>query len=491
MKKMVILVAAFAIAGAAGVSAQTFDERMPVAQRHTRVDCQGVQKIAKSSASERSAIKEAESESPAEAAMTLEACLREALAKNPELGAAAARTDAASFAFSAARSARLPRLDLTSAYSYSGRPQRLVPPSFQGEMVSFNNDIADLNIEIRVPLFTGGRLASRIKAAELAAASSEFNLVGSRQDIILNVTAAYLAAVEQKAVLAAIRASLEALKAQLEIASVMEEVGRTAPLDRLKVEVRLASVTQRFSKAQRDEELIRVHLGVLLGRDPRSDPPSVRDIPTLPQPEAIEIDRLIDEAATRRPELQALKREAARRQAELTLAKAERWPSLEVFGRWTARSIIPFSSGFPPGHHEFATGGLTLKFPLWTGGEIRARESQAQSFFVEAQERERAGALKVAEEIRREAAALAEARDREKVALKAVEQARQAFSLEKANYELGRGTINDVLDAQAAQLEAELALALARHDIAFAAVALARASGRDLEKMLIENKDRL
>jgi outer membrane protein TolC len=107
----------------------------------------------------------------------------------------------------------------------------------------------------------------------------------------------------------------------------------------------------------------------------------------------------------------------------------------------------------------------------------------------EARERERADTLKVAEEIRREAAALAEARDRERVALKGVEQARQAFSIERANYELGRGTINDLLDAQAALLEADLALTEARHDVAYAAVSLARAAGRDLEKMLVENKE--
>ena len=423
--------------------------------------------------------------------MTLEACLREAFSNNPDLGAMAARTEAALFAADIMRSMRLPRLDLTSGYSYSDRPQRLVPPSYQGEVVSFNNDIADAALEIRVPLFTGGRLASRIKAAELAAAGSQFNLSSTRQDIILNVTAAYLAAVEQKAVLAAIQASLEALSAQLEIAGALEEVGRTAPLDRLKVEVRVASVTQRMSKARRDDELIRVHLGALLGRDPRMPPPSVGDLPLLPQPEVVEIDSLMDEAIASRPELAALRQETARRLAELTLVKAERWPSLDVFGRWTVRSVVPFSGEIPSGYQEFVTGGLTLKFPVWTGGEMRARESQAQGFLNEAQERERAAALRVAEEIRREVAALAEARDRERVALKGVEQARQAFSIERANYELGRGTINDLLDAQAAQLEAELALAQARHDIAFSSVALARAVGHDLEKVLLEKKDNL
>jgi outer membrane protein TolC len=425
----------------------------------------------------------------AEEPMTLEACLREALTKNPDIGATVARTEAASSAADVARSARLPRLDLTSGYSYSDRPQRLVPPSYQGEVVNFNNDIATAAFEIRVPLFTGGRLASRIKAAELAAAGSRFSLSGTRQDIILNVTAAYLAAVEQKAVLAAIQASLEALLSQLEIAGALEEVGRTAPLARLKVEVRVASVTQRMSKARRDEELIRVHLGVLLGRDPRTPPPSVGDLPLLPQQDIVELDSFVGEAVSSRPELAALRQETAMRRAELALAKAERWPSLDVFGSWTIRSVVPFTGGFPPGHHEFLTGGLSLKFPVWTGGEIKSRVGQAQSFLSEAQERERAGNLKVAEEIRRETAALAEARDREKVALKGMEQARQAFSIERANYELGRGTINDLLDAQAAQLEAELALAQARHDIAFSSVALAHAIGRDLEKLLVEKKD--
>jgi len=210
----------------------------------------------------------------------------------------------------------------------------------------------------------------------------------------------------------------------------------------------------------------------------------------LPLPEVVEIDSLMDEAVAVRPELAVLRQETARRQAELALVKAERWPSLDVFGSWTVRSVVPFSGGIPPGHHEYITAGLTIKFPVWTGGEIKAREAQAQSFLNEAQERERAGMLRVAEEIRRAMAALAEARDRERVALKGVEQARQAFSIERANYELGRGTINDLLDAQAAQLEAELALAQARHDIAFSSVALARAVGRDLEKMLLEKEDK-
>jgi len=425
---------------------------------------------------------------PAARPMTLSECIQEALVNNPGLSADAAGTSAMGHAAEAARAARFPRLDLTSDYSYSDRPQRLMQPSYQGEVLRYDYDIAQAVAEVRVPLFSGGRLVARQRAAELAAAASRFDLFSSRQDLILNVTAAYLAAAEQKAVVDAIEASLNALREQQSVAGAMKDVGRIAPLDLLKVEVRAAAVEQRRSKAERDRDLISLHLAVLLGRDLREPLPLVAGIPTLPPLEISDTENLLDEAAARRSELNALRQEVARRQAELAQVNAERWPSLEAFGRWTARSVVLPPSAPMPAHQDFFMGGLALKVPLWTSGELGARRRQAQALIKEAQERQRAGLLQVTEQVRREAAALAEAADRERVADKAAQQAREAFEIERANYELGRGTVNDVLDAQAALLDAELALAQARQDVAYTTVALAWAAGRDLEKVLIVRK---
>jgi len=425
---------------------------------------------------------------PAARPITLSECIQEALSHNPGLTADAARTSATGYAAEAARATRFPRLDLASDYSYSDRPQRLMQPSYQGEVLRYDNDIAQAVAEVRVPLFAGGRLVARQRAAELAAAASRFNLFGSRQDLILNVTAAYLAATEQQTVIDAIEASLNALREQQKVAGAMKDVGRIAPLDLLKVEVRAAAVEQRRSKAERDRDLISLHLAVLLGRDLREPLPLVVGIPTLPPLDISDTENLLNEAAARRPGLNALRQEVARRQAELAQVNAEWWPSLESFGRWTARSVVS-SVGSPiPGYQDFFMAGLILKVPLWTGGELGARRRQAQALLIEAQERQRAGLLQVTEQVRREAAAQAEAADRERVALKAAEQAREAFEIERANYELGRAAVNDVLDAQAALLDAELALAQARHDVAYATIGLAWAAGRDLEKALTAGK---
>ncbi len=423
--------------------------------------------------------------------MTLSECIQEALSHNPGLTADSARTSATGYAAEAARATRFPRLDLASDYSYSDRPQRLMQPSYQGEVLRYDNDIAQAVAEVRVPLFAGGRLVARQRAAELAAAASRFDLFGSRQDLILNVTAAYLAATEQQAVTDAIDASLNALREQQKVAGVMKNVGRIAPLDLLKVEVRAAAVEQRRSKAEMDRDLISLHLAVLLGRDLREPPPQVAGGPgpTLPPVEIPDIGTVLNEASALRPELNALHQEVARRQAELTQVNAERWPSLEAFGRWTARSVVSTASSPIPGYQDFFMGGLTLKVPLWTSGELGARRNQAQALLNEARERERAARLQVMEQVQREAAALAEASDRSRVAGKAAQQAREAFEIEKANYELGRAAVNDILDAQAALLDAELALAQARHDVAYTTIALAWAAGRDLEKALTTGKE--
>lgn len=420
--------------------------------------------------------------------MTLAECVKEALANNPGLKADASRASAYGYAAEAARAARFPRVELVSDYSYSNRAQRHVQPSYQGEVIRFDNDIVQTVAEVRVPLFSGGRLVARQRAAELAAAAGRYNLQSSRQDLILNVTAAYLAAAEQKSVMQAIDASLTALREQLKVAETMKAVGRIAPLDLLKVEVRVAAVEQRRSKAARDGELINMHLAALLGRDPRGLLPSVAGAPSLPPLEVADMDALIAETLTRSPDLNALNQETARRRAELAQVRAESRPTLDAFGRWTGRGVVSSVESPLPGFKDFLTAGVTLKLPLWTGGELTSRRLQARALWDEAVGRERAFELQVKERVQREAAALAEASDRTDVADKAAVQAREAFEIERANYELGRATVNDLLDAQAALLDAELALAQARHDVAYSTVALAWATGRDLETWLISRK---
>jgi len=269
----------------------------------------------------------------------------------------------------------------------------------------------------------------------------------------------------------------------------MLELGRSSPLDKLKVDVRVAALAQQRSKAEMDRELIALHLAILLGRsshEPFPRVPDKFDLSWFPQMDSLSAAA---KALTARSEIMALQKETARRKAELAQIRGERWPNVNAYGRWTGRSGLTLENSEELSDRDFLGLGLAVNLPLWTGGEIKARERRAKALLNEARAREQALRLQVLEQVKRETAAFLEAVERAEVGRKGVAQAREAFSIEKANFELGRAAVNDVLDAQAELLNAELALVRALHDKAFAAVNLAWATGEDLEKLVLESRN--
>lgn len=417
-------------------------------------------------------------------ALSLAECIREALAFNPELRAREARVSAAEAAADAAGAARAPRFDFLGTFAASERAQRIVQPSFNGEPIRYDNEIAEAILEARVPLYAGGRLVARQRSAQLAAAAEGLSLAASSQDLVLNVAGAYFAASEQRAAIRAAEAALAALEAQLAVARTLEEVGRTPPLDRLKVEVRVASISQQVSRLRRDRQVVLQHLARLLGRGPEQPLPEIADSDVEIAGMKGDLSALATDALASRLELRALRSAVLRKHEELAYISGERLPSIDAVARYTARAAVGPTDTPLPTHEQYGAGGVSLRLPLWTGGELAARIRQAQAEIEEAEAKVKAGELTVLEEVRREGAALAEARERWNVATRALTQAREAFAIEQATYEAGRGVINDVLDAQAALLDAEVALARARFDRALSEIALARAAGQDLETAL-------
>jgi outer membrane protein TolC len=150
---------------------------------------------------------------------------------------------------------------------------------------------------------------------------------------------------------------------------------------------------------------------------------------------------------------------------------------------------VPFEDDGISGQEHYGTTGLTVTQPLWTGGELGARRAERRAQVIAAEESARGAELRVVEEIRLGLAAFVEARERIGVAREALEQARRAFAVERDNYELGRSTVNDLLDAQGALLDADLARAEAEHDVALASVALRRATGQELSARFLAHQE--
>ena len=135
---------------------------------------------------------------PVEGPLSLAEAVSVALANNPELAAAGYDVDAASAQRDSAFGAILPRVNVVGGYTRYLDDQRLVPARFNGEGGVFSQDILSSDVVITMPLFTGGRLLSEIKAAELLEASAEHRLARSRSELVFNVSSVFYSILAQR-----------------------------------------------------------------------------------------------------------------------------------------------------------------------------------------------------------------------------------------------------------------------------------------------------
>ena len=185
-----------------------------------------------------------------------------------------------------------------------------------------------------------------------------------------------------------------------------------------------------------------------------------------------------------RRDYQALKKEATAAQKSLAAAKSERWPRLGLRGayggRWAAGDTVE-----QPGASEsedVGSIGLQIEMPLFAGGEISARTARARAERSALQTRLRELKLQVRREVQNARDAVKADTKQVQTTKVAIAEAKEALSIEQTKYNLGRGTIVDVLDAQDALLQAQTnhARALAAYNTDRARLELAK--GKILNK---------
>ena len=86
---------------------------------------------------------------------------------------------------------------------------------------------------------------------------------------------------------------------------------------------------------------------------------------------------------------------------------------------------------------------------------MSAKVSEEMATLAAARERLRKLELQIRQETETAALDVLSNKARIKATEKSIEQAKESFRLESLRYELGKGSITDVLDAASAQLEAE------------------------------------
>jgi outer membrane protein TolC len=248
------------------------------------------------------------------------------------------------------------------------------------------------------------------------------------------------------------------------------DAGKAARVDLLRANVRRAELYERQLRERNNRTVQQRAWAALLGLDDVAAPEAQGILEPREHPECLGTETCIEKALRQRPDYRAAQDVVAATEASVRAARAGSRPTLSAQasygGRWT-----PDVTDEPVGaDRQEALGriGLVAEIPLFDGHMTASRVAEQQARLRGAQERLRKLELQIRYEVETVRSEIAAAHERVQTSGQAVGQAEESFRIMKEKYDLGKGTLTDVLDVQAALVIAQTSYARALADLAVA-----------------------
>ena len=414
--------------------------------------------------------------------LTLTQAIAIALAQNPEIAAAKHDATVAKEQYRQAAGTALPSLHAVGGYNRFLDSQRLLPARYNNEMGVFSKDIVTGDLVLTLPIFTGGRIHNEISAADLLRQAADHQLARSREDLVFDVSSLYFSILASRHVVASLEFSKQALSEHLKQVAALIAAQKAAPVDQLRVEVRLADLQQKIVQAKNIEAIQRRALLALMGD--MSQPDDVRvggELVVPPSTVSVSVGAALAKAMQQRPDYMAARSVLAAQDKTLSVARAAHWPAVALEGDYGG-SWAADPSDQPAGMNDLVDAGwagVVFDVPLFEGGRIDSRVKEQRARLSAIQERLRKLKLQVRLEVETAVLNLDSSQERVLATQKAIEQAEEGLRIEQKKYDVGRGAIVDVLDAQAALLESQTSYYRALADYNTAGAQLLLATGEE------------
>jgi len=273
-------------------------------------------------------------------------------------------------------------------------------------------------------------------------------------------------------VVVATEQSVRSLEESQRILQQRVEVGKAAEVNLFRINTRLANVRQELIKVQNALEVAHSLLNTLIGL------PDITQRMKLAgeleyQAVSPDFQQSLESALQRNPRYQALKKEEEMQTFRVRIARAELYPQVRLkttyLGATGAKDFFPII--------DDATVGVMLSFPLFDFNAIRAKVRREGLKLRQFQQKLADMRLKVSLEVQTAILNITEASQQIQTAQVALKEAAESLRIEQIRVDVGKGIINDLLDAQADQLRAEVNHIQALSDYYIAQEALKKAIG--------------
>jgi outer membrane protein len=395
-----------------------------------------------------------------------------ALQNNPASRKAWNEARAAAAKVSQARGYFMPTL---VANAGAGREKTTAEPdTFDSSFTKYG---PGLQVNYLILNFGGGRQAA-VEAALQTVYAANYNFNRAIQDILLATETAYYGLNSALTGALAAEASVKEARAALEAAQIRKSAGAGTELEVLQAQAVYDQSLYGLASAQGQALVARGSLAQAIGvpadTELRVTEPTVNVVDSL---QTLDMQKFIDEALNRRPDIAALRATLAAEKAIVKAVGSELWPSLYFTGNATHDSFQNVSGKELQESDWSYSGGISLQWTLFDGFQTlsakRVAQAQADSLLAQLQQAELAASADVWARYHNYETAL----QKYKFSTAYLHSASSSYHLALDSYKAGLKSILDLLNAESQLAQARNQQIAARQETFVALANLAYSTG--------------
>ncbi|MDR6919435.1 MULTISPECIES: TolC family protein [Chryseobacterium] len=373
-----------------------------------------------------------------------------------------------------AKNRQLPELKVSGSYMYLPTKPTVdlkISTGSGGSGGPEVHQVAYASANLSVPIYSGGRIKYGIQSAKYLVEASKLSTENDKIAIAYNVAQAYNNLFKANQSIKVLEENLTASQKRDETFLKMENNGIIARNDRLKANLQTSNIELQLLEAKNNYNIANINMDLLLG---------------LPETTEIEVDQnyieegnevkpvsfYVNEARENRKDLQALTQQRKAAELGTKAAKAENLPSIAFTGGYVAADIPKFLTVY-----NAVNVGVGVSYNLsniWKENSS-LKQSKAREMQLAATDELLNDNIKL--DVNREYQNTDFSKKRITVFEKSAEQANENYRITKNKYDNGLATMTELLDADAAQIAANVGVINAKADAALAYRKLLQTTG--------------
>ena len=414
--------------------------------------------------------------------LSLDQAVETALKNHPNLKAADSQVEGAQANVLRSKSGFLPKVTLSETWSRSDNPlmvlgtklnQEIVTPSdFNPAVMNDPDAMSNYNTRLSVmqPVFNGGKEYLGIKQARLASEAATQDRARARQETVFNVVKAYYGLLLAKEYDKVAIQSLETSAANVKLAEARFKAGAVLQSDLLRAKVQYAEVKEMATRYENGVKLAAANLNFAMGVTQDAEYAVEGALSAQDMKEGL--DEMISGAFSLRPDLSSLGLNRKHAEANISQARTDYIPSLNLMGQ------VDLNSDRIAGNDAKSWAVMAvLQWNLFDGlvTTARVREATANAGRMRAMEEQMRSGVQL--QVRQAYYNLQASLERIAATSSSVQEAEEGFRIVQKRYEAGMTTLVDVLGAENALIRSRTGALQALYDNNVAAAELKLAAG--------------